>query len=72
MSRLKKRPSVSWAVLTGVQPLVGGQWLLPVLAHVALNCWLGFHPSQFQEHIDRQKEGWVKAIGMARPDVLLW
>ena len=27
MSRLKKRPSVSWALLTGAQPVVRGQWL---------------------------------------------
>lgn len=52
--------------------VVGGQWLLPVLACVTLNLLLDFHLSQFQEHIDRQEEGWVKATGMARPEVLLW
>lgn len=68
----EKRPSVSWAVWTGAQPVVGGQWLLPALERVTLHLLLSFHPSQFQEHIDRQEEGWVKATGMARPEVLLW
>lgn len=68
----ENRLSVSWAVLTGVQPLVGVQWLLPILAHVTLNLLLGFHPFQFQQHIDRQEEGRVMATGIARPEVLLW
>lgn len=62
---------MSWAVLAGVQPL-GRAVVVTCLGIVTLNCLLGFHPSQFQEHIGRQKEGWVKAIGMARPEVLLW
>lgn len=64
MSSLKKRPGVLGCV-------VGGSGCY-MLACVALNLLLGFHPSQFEEHIDRQEGGWVKATEMARPEVLLW
>lgn len=55
----KKAVSVlDWTVLTGAQPVVGGQLgCYPILVRVTLNLLLSFYLSQFQEHIDRQEEG---------------
>lgn len=52
--------------------MLEGSGCYPILARVTLNLLLSFYPSQFQEHTDRQEEGWMKATGMARPEVLLW